>query len=170
MRILTAICTAVAIRSVCLRCITRQRRRQDPPGSAGVSPACNAVAYLSVSLRIGTRPPRRQDPPGSAGVSPACTAAACHSVSLRLGTVNGHRKLQGFGHRKLQGFGHRKLQGLGHRKWQGRPAALRREPPGSAGVPPACTAVAIRSVCLRCITRQRRRQERREPGRSRAVA
>ena len=56
-------------------------------------------------------------------------------------------------------------------KDQAVPGTLRkRRPPGSAGVPPACTAVAIRSVCLRCITRQRRRRERPEPGRSRAVA
>ena len=54
-------------------------------------------------------------------------------------------------------------------KGQAVPGTLRkRRPPGSAGVSPACTAVAIRSVCLRCITRQRRRRERREPGRSRA--
>ena len=43
-------------------------------------------------------------------------------------------------------------------------------PPGSAGVPPACTAVASRSGSLRCSTRRPRRPERHGLGRSGAVA
>ena len=39
-------------------------------------------------------------------------------------------------------------------------------PPGSAGVPPACTAVACRSVSLGCGTRPPSRRERHRPGRS----
>ena len=43
-------------------------------------------------------------------------------------------------------------------------------PPGSAGVSPACTAAAYRAERLRWCTRQPRRQKRREPGQSRALA
>ena len=43
-------------------------------------------------------------------------------------------------------------------------------PPGSAGVPPACTAVAFRSVSLRCSSRPPCRRERHGPGRSRVLA
>ena len=45
-----------------------------------------------------------------------------------------------------------------------------RGPPGSAGVPPACTPVACRSVSLRCGTRPPCRRERHGLGRSRAVS
>ena len=43
-------------------------------------------------------------------------------------------------------------------------------PPGSAGVPPACTPVACRSASLRWRTRPRCRQEPHGPDRSRALA
>ena len=43
-------------------------------------------------------------------------------------------------------------------------------PPGSAGVPPACTPGAYRSVSLRCGTRPPCRREPHGPGRSRALA
>ena len=62
------------------------------------------------------------------------------------------------------------------RVWLERRARLCREhcgrdaPPGSAGVSPACTAAAYRAERLRWCTRQPRRQKRREPGQSRALA
>ena len=50
------------------------------------------------------------------------------------------------------------------------PPHHRGDPPGSAGVPPACYPIACRSVSLRCGTRPPCRRERHGPGRSRVLA
>ena len=113
---------------------------------------------------------RKRRPPGSAGVSPACTAVAYRAERLRWCTGQPRRQEQ-----RVRGQSRTLARLPVESDWRKRAKALprtlrKRRPPGSAGVSPACTAVAIRSVCLRCITHQRHRREPRVRARSKALA
>ena len=165
-------CTAVAYRAERLRWCTGQPRGQErrEPGQS------RALARLPVEsgwrrrARLSREHCGRDAPPGSAGVSPACTAVAYRAERLRWCTG------QPRGQERREPGQSRALARLPvESRWRGR-AGLSREhcerdaPPGSAGVSPAYTAVAYRAERLRWCTGQPRRQERREPVQSRALA
>ena len=121
-----------------------------PPGNAGVPPA------PSKSKTNGKRHPTRERG------RPA--RMHCRSDSLSLPTT--YHPPTRRQERRATGQSSTLARLPVESDWRKRAKAVprtlrKRRPPGNAGVPPACTAVAIHSVCLRCITHQRRRQERR---------
>ena len=144
--------------------VGNQRKKRDPRRHTKILEGTRSVTVLphrhrpwpgeSARAPLRSKSDGRRRPPGSAGVPPACTPVTCRSVTLRCDTrPPGRRERHGPGN---------SAHTPSRSKSDGR-----RRPPGSAGVPPACTAVACRSVSLRCSARPPRRREQHGPGRTR---
>ena len=129
------------------------------------SPAMRHLAQLHLPLALQSTkdaPPRTEitlrggekqclgktAPPGSAGVPPACTPVTYRSVSLECGTRHNFTYLSHFNQPRTPPP-RTEITFRGGEKQCRRKTA----PPGSAGVPPACTSVTYRSVSLECGTR-----------------
>ena len=148
------------------------------PGTCGRTPHPGARASRPVErrLRCEGRPSRFAENTAEETPHPGARASRPHALPQRTaqnacdGAPANPAGRNGVNPAKAEPWRDCRSSRVGE-EGQAVPGTLRkRRPPGSAGVSPACTAAAYRTEPLRRCTRQPRRQKRREPGQSRALA